>query len=369
VLYLINSLGSGGAQRQLLELVRGLDRSRFDPRICTYDPTDFYGASERYRDLPIRVLPKAAKLDARVAMHLGRILTEEAIDLVHPFLLHAGAWAIAASLCAPTVRVVASERSDSKQGLPSWHVLRWLVFPRADVVIANSWRSARDIQSRLGLQPGRVMCVHNGIDAAWFRERPEPDAAVEAAVASLPPDRPRLAWVGSLTAWKDPLCLARALGRLADADRPAVIVAGRAADAAIARAFDDAIARAGLGPLVRRIDAVADVRALYHRVHGLALTSRFEGFPNVVLEAMAAALPVISGDVSDLADIIAPGREGWLFPPGDDEALAGCLRRFARVGRQGRIAIGRRSRAVAETFTVERMVALTEACYDAALAR
>ena len=96
----------------------------------------------------------------------------------------------------------------------------------------------------------------------------------------------------------------------------------------------------------------------------LVLTSLFEGFPNVVLEAMSAGLPVIVSDVSDLKKLITPGKEGWVFPVGDDEALADCLTRFSQRTPEERAAMGQAAHKFAAEFTVERMVNKTLACYE-----
>ena len=68
-----------------------------------------------------------------------------------------------------------------------------------------------------------------------------------------------------------------------------------------------------------------DIRPWLHRACLLVLSSRYEALPNVVLEAMAAGLPVVATQVGGLPEVVVPGRTGWLVPPGDAPALAAAL--------------------------------------------
>src|SRR5208283_3011657 len=68
-----------------------------------------------------------------------------------------------------------------------------------------------------------------------------------------------------------------------------------------------------------------DLRPLYRQAGLLALSSRGEGLPNVILEAMAAGLPVAATAVGGVPEVVTPAQTGWLAPPGDPPALAAVL--------------------------------------------
>ena len=203
VLYLINNLGSGGAQRQLLELVSNLDRTQVDPLICMYHPLNFFEGNPRYKDIPIITLPKKHTLDGRVVFHLAKLLRKEKIDILHNYLLLPGARGILAALASRQTKVICCEQSDAACGPRSWHLLRRWTYPYADLVIANSDRAAEDIQERFGIAQDKVATIYNGIDIAHWKTRGAPDEHVEKLVEATPPDAVRVAVVGGYHRWKD----------------------------------------------------------------------------------------------------------------------------------------------------------------------
>ena len=85
------------------------------------------------------------------------------------------------------------------------------------------------------------------------------------------------------------------------------------------------IQESGLGGKVFLLGFRADVPALMHRFSIFCLTSESEGTPNTVLEAMAAARPVVATRVGGVPDVVADGRSGFLIPPDDSDALASKL--------------------------------------------
>ncbi len=370
VVYLIDSLGSGGAQRQLLELVRHLDRKLVEPTVAIYRPETFYRRAERYRDLDVRVVPKTRRYDPAFPARLARLLGEVDADILHAFLLPAGAWALVASLAHRRTRVICSEQSDPAAGPPWWHVLRWLTFPRADLVIANSNHATRHIQRRFRLPASHVRTVYNGLDYAFWSSLPRPGDTLLGPLDARLPRRPyRAAVVGSFVWWKGHDVLTEALRLLEPAQRPAVVAAGTVQSRGVAARYDAAAAELASDGRIVRIEPLADVRALYAMVDVLILPSRFEGFPNVVLEAMAAGLPVVAAAVSDLPELIGRHRVGWTFPPGDARALAERLAEVTKVRRTPRFqAMRRRARRVARAFSIEAMVNAMVECYTAALA-
>lgn len=368
VAILINNLGSGGAQRQVVELVRRLDPRRVDARVWTYHPDRFYLQDPRYAATPVTLFPKRGKLDPALPLRMARRLFAERIDVLHSYLLTPGAWALAAArLCPRRVAVVQSERTAVDAGIASWTGIRRFTYPLSDLVIANSERAARLIATTLPVRPDRVVAVPNGIEAARWAEPAAPDPELDAALAHVPPGTPIIAAVASFHTWKDPLTFIRALARLRAAghERFVAVLAGNVQHREVLDGALALVAREGLERHVVRLPSRPDVRALYQRADALALTSRFEGFPNVVLEAMASGLPVFATDVSDLAAVIRDGVHGHVCPVGDDADLAHALGAFLARPPAERRAMGEACRAlVSDRFTIDVMVESTTRCYE-----
>jgi len=112
-----------------------------------------------------------------------------------------------------------------------------------------------------------------------------------------------------------------------------------------------------------------DLRPLFRQAGLLALSSRSESLPNVVLEAMAAGLPVAATAVGGVPEMVTPAQTGWLAPPGDPPALASVLGRMLANPEQGR-AMGQAARRRVELdFSLRAMVSRYEEVLWASLGR
>lgn len=205
-------------------------------------------------------------------------------------------------------------------------VLRFL-WPRARAVVANG-SGLRDLALRVSPDLA-VQTIPNGVDAP----RTLPPAAAN--------EPPRVLFVGRLAYQKAADVLIRALSRIRDQDFTCDIV-GDGPDRSELERLTGSL---GLRERVRFVGWV-DRNALaqhYARADLVALPSRMEGMPNVVLEAMAHERPVIATDVPGTRDVVAPEETGLLVPPDDDAALAHAIARLLgdsplrqRMGAAGR---------------------------------
>jgi glycosyltransferase involved in cell wall biosynthesis len=190
----------------------------------------------------------------------------------------------------------------------------------ADRVVAVSRDLARKV-GELGADPARVHLVYNGVDASVFRPG---DRAEARRQLGLDPDRPAVLYVGNLLPVKGPDVLIDACARLA----------GRGVG------FDLHVV--GKGPLRPTLERQAADRGVGDRVrfHGviahdrlpvwfraaslLALPSRSEGVPNVLLEASACGTPFVASRVGGVPEVAHLGA-GRLAPPGDPDGLADAI--------------------------------------------
>jgi glycosyltransferase involved in cell wall biosynthesis len=127
-------------------------------------------------------------------------------------------------------------------------------------------------------------------------------------------------------------------------------------------------AAAGLAGRMRFLGARRDVPSLLAAADLCCLTSRYEGFSNVVLECLVMGVPVVSTDAGGVREAIEEGRSGWIVPVGD---VAGLADRIAGLARDAglRQAMGQAARARGEAFTIDANVQATAALYRRLLAR
>ena len=222
--------------------------------------------------------------------------------------------------------------------------MRWL-YPQADAVVAISSGVADDLAARVGLRRDAVTVIHNPVDVDRVR-----------ALAALPAAHPWLSdggppvvlGVGRLVRQKDFPTLLRAVAELR---RPArLLILGEGPERGAVTALASGL---GLSGAVDLPGFAANPFAAMARSAVFALSSRWEGFGNVLVEALACGCPVVSADCpSGPAEILGQGRWGTLVPPGDAAALAAALE--AALADPGDPA-ARRTRA--DAFAPDRAVA------------
>lgn len=350
VVFVIDHLGSGGAQRQVVELAARLQgEAGLRVSVLAYHADDFHGARLRETGVPVLRLPRRGRFDLRLALRLGRWLARERADVVHAFLLPPALWSWLALRGLPPgrrPRLVAAERSSLIATTRGQALLQRLVYRGSDAVTANAEPVVEAIHRRLGVPRARLHYIPNGIDlAAWDAEAARPSPI------PLEAGRFHLALVGGLRPVKAHELLFEALGRLGPERTRGWrlwCVGGRTAGSAAAERVEAAVAHHGLGDVVRLVPPVQEIAAFMRGLDALVLPSHYEGFPNVVLEAMASRLPVVATSVGDVPSLVEPGATGFRVPPGDAGALAEALERLAALSPYERRALGERGRAAVE---------------------
>ena len=212
----------------------------------------------------------------------------------------------------------------------------------------------------VGIAPERLHVVPNGIDTDRFRPIALAEIQARRAAAGLPVDRLLIGAVGRLAAVKNFGLLLRAAAR-ARAAGLSVTVAF-VGDGEEREALEQLSQELGLKSDVVFLGWRSDVADLVSTFDALAVTSTSEALPLVVLEAMSAAVPVVSTAVGEIPLVLGEGMAGILVPSDDDEAFASALLRLGADERLRR-ALGERGRervhhAYSHSAMVERYLAL-----------
>jgi glycosyltransferase involved in cell wall biosynthesis len=350
LVYAIDCLGSGGAQRQLVELARRVRLATAWPVSClVYRSDDFY--ADRLRDVGIDpvLIAKRWKLDPRLPLRMAAWLREGGADVVHAFMTVPALWTLLALRCIAAARrpaLIASERDESIATTRAQGWMQRIAYHGSDAVTANAEVSARAIEERLGVPSERVHYLPNGIDLEhWDR------LATEPCPLTLEPGLFHLALVGRLQPQKNHALLLEALGRIDPGQRARwrVWFIGEATGGQrFLRGIEEQITRKSLQDTVRLVPPTPGIASLMRRLDLLVLPSRHEGFPNVLLEAMASGLPVVASRVGDVPNLVEDRRTGLLFENGDVEGLVGALSCIHEMPQAERAALGARARAVVE---------------------
>jgi glycosyltransferase involved in cell wall biosynthesis len=307
----------GGAQSYVAALLPAL-AARYEVVLAAHGegPLRAAAAEAGARFVPLRHVRRPIRpwRDLAGLVELSRLLRRERPQILHASSSKAG---VLGRLAAVTTRVpirfftVHGWAFSAYSGLPSllYRITDRLMAPLTTVTICVS-----ENELAAGLEAGtcrgeRTVVIRNAVDVS-AASRARHDRAT-----------PRLIAVGRLNAPKDFLTLIRAFAALPEGSFEALIVG----DGPDRGAVEDEIRSLRLEGRVRLVGERSDVPALLADSDLFVLSSRSEGLPVSVLEAMAAELPVVASRVGGLAELVVDGETGILVPPGDTSALSAAL--------------------------------------------
>lgn len=325
LLIVIDGMEVGGSQRQVQQLLKGLDRQRWEPELAYFRDRSFLVDAISAEGTPVHFVPKRHRVDLPFLFKFARLLRRGDYALVHAFSLTAELSSVFARLLSGRhPLLVASERSFALDR-PRWFWwLKRLALRQSVAVIANSRAGASATARRTRVPEAIFATVSNGVNAP---EAMSADARAELREAlGVPEGRLFGVFVGRLAPVKNLPCLVHALSQLAPTHRPWMAFVGTGPEqAAIERLGADL----GVNADLRFLGERTDVDQVLQAADFLVLPSHFEGLSNALLEAMAAGCPVIASAVGGTLELIDDGQTGLLFSPGDAAALAAAMTRMA----------------------------------------
>jgi glycosyltransferase involved in cell wall biosynthesis len=352
----LSSFDPGGTERQMIELIRRFDRQRFDVHVACFHRRGAWLARAEEQaasvaEFPIRSFRHAHTLAE--ARRFARWCRDHGIAVVHTSDLYANIFGLpAAAMAGVPVRI--GNRRELTIGKSAGQLaLQRAAYGCAHVVVANSQAAAaRLVRERVPME--RVRVVPNGIALESYAPRPSdrpirrivtvanlrPEKGHDTLIAAMPPvlrRRPELEFVFA----GDGPCRER-LEALARTTR----VADR----------------------VRFVGHAEDVAGLLASSDLFVLPSRSEAFPNSVLEAMAAGLPVVATRVGGITELVEHQRTGVLVPPDDERALSFALLDLVQwPAHAARLGEAARS-TVASRYSFDQMVSAFDRIYREQLA-
>lgn len=364
VLWLAKGLGLGGTEHRLTRALRHVDRARFEIDVAYVLPwKDALVPAIEAQGVPVHCLRGGAAFDLRWVLRLRRLVAERKYDIVHTLMPYP---AIAARLALHGVHLVHTEPNvwDAYRPFTAW--ANAATYGSNDAVIAVSEAVAASVGVRRRVR--RLPPVHtvvHGIDHSGIRRGPDARAAARLTLG-LKADDLVVGAVASLTPKKDhhTLLAAFAVGLARGADPTRLVLVGGGRLDAELRAVAGQL---GIADRVVFAGARDDVMALLPAFDIFALSSRHEGLPIALVEAMATGLPAVATTVGGVPELITDGEDGLLVPPGDTSAFAAALAKLA-ADAPLRTAMGDAARARAGRLDLSGAMRRTQEIYDTVLA-
>jgi glycosyltransferase involved in cell wall biosynthesis len=308
----LTSFHPGGTERQMIELVQRLDRRRFDVHAACFHREGAWlprvEACAPIAEFPIAGFTRPATL-ARAA-EFARWCRARRIAALLACDFYANTFALPAAAVAGVPVRLGSRRELAPDKSAAQIALQRQAYRFASAIVANS-SAAADRLRREGIASDRIRVIPNGVSLDRF-----------ASAREARPIRTLLT-VANLRKEKAHEVLFDAVARLAPAHPELRLrVAGDGPRAAELRAL---AASLGIADRVALLGHREDIAALLEEADAFVLPSRSEAFPNSVVEAMAAGLPVVAGAVGGLPELVDSGRTGVLVPVDNPAAMAEAL--------------------------------------------
>jgi glycosyltransferase involved in cell wall biosynthesis len=352
----LTSFDAGGTERQMIELIRRLDRDRFTVHAACFHRRGAWlplveSSAASIAEFPIAGFGKPGTWRALRAFARWCRLT--GISLVHTCDFYTNVFGLPGAALARVPLRIGSRRDVNPGRTRAQLGAQRLAYAAAHRVVANSQAAADRLQVER-VAADRIAVIPNGVDLERFLQPRPRRGAIR-----------RVITVANLRPEKAHDVLVAAAARLASAhpDLEFLIVG----DGPRRPALEGLVRERGLERQVRLLGHREDVPALLADADLYVLPSRSEAFPNGIIEAMAAGLPVVACGVGGMLELVQPGRTGALVRPDDPvglaEAIRGIVEDPARARDMG--AAGRRD--VEQRFSFGRMVEGFEQLYLAEL--
>ncbi len=331
VLYLIDSLGMGGAERGLALTLRHLDRSRVEPEVAFLWSPDTL--APRF-DVPVhRLHARPGPAALRAVPAVTRMLREGRFDAVHTQIL----WASVVGRIAghrAGVKVISHIANVETQGFRDTELPAWVARKARLLARLDEWTGRRYVDRFVAISEAVKADPIRG--ASWDRSKidvvlrgQELDVLRKAAAKDVQPQveagAPCILTVGRLSEQKGQRYLLEAMPTVLEefpGARLLICGEGHLRGELERRA-------AGLGGRVAFLGVRDDVPALTARAEVFVFPSLWEGQGNALLEAMAVAAPIVATDIPSTRETLREG-EGLIVPPADSRSLAAALLRVLR---------------------------------------
>jgi len=361
-------MGLGGAQTHLRALASRLDRTRFAPAITCLMYEGEMAETVRAADIPLSALGvgRIYGLTAmRALRRFVRRLRHEQPRIVHTYLTSATVFGALAARAAgvPCLITTRRDRGFSDGRALAWALARTNRWARSVVCVSQD--VARVVARREGLEPPKLEVIPNGIVLDRFSPRGR--RAEVRRELGLPDTAPVVVSVGHITSVKGADVLLEATPRILEEvpEAKVLLVGGgpEAEEAALRRRVQEL----GLEGCFVFAGHRSDVPDMLEASDVFALSSRSEGQPNALIEAMAMGLACVSTSVGGVPEIVNDGEEALLVPSEDPDALGGaCARVLRSPDLRQRLAAAARAR-VRREHDVTTMVGRYEDLYEGLL--
>jgi glycosyltransferase involved in cell wall biosynthesis len=349
----VGQLALGGLERQVYLLATGLDQSRFEVVVVSMTRGGQWAEALRRAGVSVVEMGRRGHLDWRRLAGMVRVFRAIRPHLVYSFNYEANAYARLAGLLAGVPILVTGERAVYMSR--RMRLLERVLIRFTECVICNAEAIRRDLIDRTGLPEDKIITIRNAVAI-----RPHPGPVERRSARQLigaTEDEIVVGTIAVLAARKNLTLLVRAASLCKAATRLRFCIVGGGPDE---QAVRTAIHDHGVEDRFTLLGERDDAWTLLAGFDLFVLSSRVEGLPNALMEAMVAGLPCVCTDVGGCRELVAHGVTGYLVDPGDARALADRVVELAGDAALRSSMGGAGRERITDGYSVERLVSEVE---------
>jgi len=365
---IVPTLDRSGAEKQVLLLCREQAKRGHEVEVGVL--TRLGPLEQEFRDsgIPVTVIGKPLKVDPFALRRLGRWMREKRFEVVQSWLFAANSYSRAAARLAyaandPGRPVVIATEMAVDLWKSQWHFrIDRMLQTWCDTVTGNSQAVVDFYRDKAGIEASRLSMIHSGIDPDEGNAIDESARHAAFETLGLPEDAgPILMFAGRLAEQKRVADLLKAADILQHIyPKIRILIAG---EGPLRKSLGEFAAGLDLAEKAMFMGLRADMGTLYAAADIVVLPSSYEGLPNVVMEALLRAIPVVASAAPGTIELIENETTGLLYPVGDSTELARSLQRLLRdPDMASRLGMAGRS-MILDRFTVSHMADRFEALY------
>jgi len=366
VVYLTHTLGVGGAEELILNMVTRLPRDRYEPIVCCFEnPPGPIGpeiAAHGIQVIPLGVMPGWRRPFAWWL--IVRQLRQLRPQIVHTFMLPASLYGRSAAVAASVPIIIGTEVNIYEQKQRHHILIERLLTPRSACVVVSAESVKSAYVRQLGIDADAVRVVYNAVNWERLNATKSPDAVREEL--GIPNDRLVVGVVATLQDKKGHRVLLEAVARTPGLEAIWLMLVG---DGPMRASLEQYAATLGIKDRVTFCGTRRDLGNVLTAMDVFALPSLWEGLPLALLLAMGASRPVVATRIAGIPEAVTDGDTGFLVEPGDAPALGTALARVCNDAAL-RTRMGARARAaVRDRFGADAYSAAVVGIYEEFLAR
>lgn len=357
ILCLIDTLGIGGAERQMVGLAVLLKQKGYDVDLVAYHKDDFYAPIARKGGVePVFLFVNDSQWSKLMAVRRF-IRRNHGYDWVIAYKGGPNAIGCLLKLMGMRFKLIVSERI-TNSSIDNWKKRLFKLYRCANYIVPNAYSQGEFLSANFSWMKKKIVPISNFTDVEHFFpnfKQPE-NGLVVLTAARIAKQKNVMHYLEAISILKNEGVNNVRFEWYGDIQR---------GEENYAREAMEKVKELGLDDLIQFHPNVANIADHYRQCSFFCLPSTFEGFPNAVCEAMSCGKPIVCGRICDNARIVSEGENGLLFDPNDVNDIVRALKQMINMSKEQREQWGRTSRELAvnmlseETF-VDKYIKLIE---------